>query len=88
MLTQNNSALNLGIVAILLANTKKSLKFYRFELAQTLVAFIDLIFCFACFWFILLPRLALFLVCSLILNKNRLMFLENSSYKKSVLQFL
>ena len=35
---------NLGIVAILLANTRKSLKFYRFELAQNLVSFIDLNF--------------------------------------------
>ena len=35
---------DLGIVAILLANTRKSLKFYRFESAQNLVSFIDLNF--------------------------------------------
>ena len=35
---------NLGIVAILLANTRKPLKFYRFELIQILVSFIDLNF--------------------------------------------
>ena len=48
-------------VAILLANTKKSLKFYRFELARILVSLIGLNFFF---WFVLLPRLALFLICS------------------------
>ena len=32
---------NLGIVVILLANTRKSLKFYCFESAQNLVFFID-----------------------------------------------
>ena len=30
---------NLGTVAILLANTRKSLKFYRFELAQSFSVF-------------------------------------------------
>ena len=35
---------NLLIVAILLANTRKSLKFYRFESAQDLVSFINLDF--------------------------------------------
>ena len=35
---------SLGIVAILLANTIKSLKFYHFKSAQNLVSFIDLHF--------------------------------------------
>ena len=33
---------NLRIVAILLTNTRKLLKFYRFESAQNLVSFIDM----------------------------------------------
>ena len=48
------------IAAILLANTKKSLKFYRFESVHILVSFIDLSFVFVSVWFILLPRLAFF----------------------------
>ena len=40
---------NLGIFAVLLANTRKSLKFYRFESEQNLVSFIDLNFFFRLF---------------------------------------
>ena len=40
---------NLGIVAILLANLRKSLKFYCFESVQDLVSFFDLDF-FRLFW--------------------------------------
>ena len=40
---------NLGVVAILLASTRKSLKFYHFESAQNLVSFIDLSFFFFVF---------------------------------------
>ena len=49
---------NLEMVAILLANTRKSLKLYCFESDQNLVSFIDMKFFFV-FFFILLPRLAL-----------------------------
>ena len=55
---------NLIIVEVLFANTRKSQNFYHFDSAQNLVSFIDLNFFFVCVWFILLPRLALFLICS------------------------
>ena len=43
---------NLGIVAIFFANTKKSLKFCRFESAQNFVSFVDLIaFCMSLVYF-------------------------------------
>ena len=43
---------------------KKITKFYCFESAQIVVSFTDLSFVFFCFWFILLPSLALFIICS------------------------
>ena len=65
---------NLVIVAILLANPRKSLKFYRFESVQDLLSFINLdffSFSFVLNLFLLL-RLEFFLICFLILSKNEL----------------
>ena len=44
LLALSNRALESWIVAILLANTRKSLKFYRFKSAQILVSLISLNF--------------------------------------------
>ena len=56
---------NLGMVTVLFTNTKKSLKFYGFKSAQILVFFhcFEFVF-FVWLWFLLLPKLALFLICS------------------------
>ena len=65
-------AFNLVIVAILLANTRKPLKFYRFESVQDLVSLINLdvfSFSFVLNLFLLL-RLEFFVICSQILSKN------------------
>ena len=54
---------NLEIVAILLANIKKSLRFYRFESAQILLIFVW--FEFFLFFFILFcTEAGIFLICS------------------------
>ena len=63
---QSKRTFNLIIVAILLANTRKPLKFYHFESVQDLVSFInlDFFFLFVCPNLFLLLRLEFFLICS------------------------
>ena len=79
---------NLGIVAILLANTRKLLKFYRFESTQDFVFFIDLNFFFCLFLVYFAIETGIVFNFLNFEQKWASCLLKKCCYKKSVLLFL